>query len=109
MGFTYLGLLLFSIGGMLLLDWRHRLFFWRDARAAAIVTAIAAAGLLAADAAGIAAGLFLRGDGAIATGIVIAPHMPIEEPVFLVFLVLLTAVLYTGSVRILAQRERTAR
>lgn len=104
-GLAYLALLAASIASMLLLDWRHRLFFWRDARAAAIVTVVSVAALLAADAAGIAAGIFLRGDGTIATGLLIAPHLPIEEPIFLVFLVLLTAVVYTGSVRILAGRE----
>ena len=95
---------LVSIASMVLLDWRYALFFWRDARAAAIVTAVAVAALLAADVAGIATGIFLRGDNSIATGILIAPHLPIEEPIFLVFLVLLTAVAYTGTVRILEAR-----
>ena len=105
MGFVYLGALLVSIGCMLLLDRRFRLFFWRDPLAAAIVTAVGTAFFLAWDVFGIAFGIFLRGDGAIATGILLAPELPIEEPVFLVFLVLCTMVLYSGSLRMLAARR----
>jgi len=106
MGFVYLGALLVSIGCTLLLDRRFRLFFWRDPVAAAIVTAVGTAFFLAWDVFGIALGIFLRGDGAIATGILLAPELPIEEPVFLVFLVLCTMVLYSGSLRLLAARRR---
>ena len=105
MGFVYLGALLVSIGCMLLLDRRFRLFFWRDPLAAAIVTTIGTAFFLAWDVFGIALGIFLRGDGAIATGILLAPELPIEEPIFLVFLVLCTMVLYSGSLRMLAARR----
>ena len=100
-GFIYLGCLLVSIGGMLLIDRRFRLFFWRDAAAAALVTLAGTAFLLLWDAAGIASGIFLRGAAPIASGIVLAPELPLEEPVFLVFLVLCTMVLYTGSVKLL--------
>ena len=105
-GFVYLGALLAASGCMLLLDRRFELFFWRDRFAATVVTALGVAFLLAWDFAGIALGIFLRGEATIATGIVIAPEMPIEEPVFLVFLVLCTMVLYTGSARLLAARRR---
>ncbi|WOH19020.1 lycopene cyclase domain-containing protein [Paenarthrobacter sp. GOM3] len=111
MGVLYLGSLLLGIGCMLLLDHRFRLFFWRDATAAATVTAVGVVFLLAWDLAGIGLGIFLRGEGTIATGLLIAPELPIEEPVFLLFLVLCTMVLYTGARRILGraparQRER---
>lgn len=104
-GLLYLGCLLLSIGGMLLLDWRFRLFFWRDAAAAALVTLAGTAFLLLWDAAGIASGIFLRGATPIASGIVLAPELPLEEPVFLVFLVLCTMVLYTGAARMLQARR----
>ncbi|WP_284985118.1 MULTISPECIES: lycopene cyclase domain-containing protein [unclassified Arthrobacter] len=103
MGVLYLGSLLFGIGCMLLLDHRFRLFFWRDATAAAVVTAVGVLFLLAWDLAGIGLGIFLRGEGTIATGLLIAPELPIEEPVFLLFLVLCTMVLYTGAGRILGR------
>lgn len=83
------------------LDFRFRLFFWRDSASAALVTAAGVAFLLLWDAAGIAAGIFLRGSSQAMLGIELAPEMPLEEPFFLVFLVLCTMVLYTGSVRIL--------
>ncbi len=102
-GLVYLTVLLALIGCMLLLDRRFTLFFWRDARAAAIVTVVGVAFLLAWDFAGIALGIFLRGAGEIATGIQLAPEMPLEEPFFLVFLVLVTMVAYTGAARILSR------
>lgn len=111
MGALYLIALLLSLGCMLLLDWRFRLFFWRDAVSALVVTAVGLAFFLVWDIAGIANGIFLRGDAAIATGIVLAPELPLEEPVFLLFLVVCTMVIYTGSARILSRlrEQRRAR
>lgn len=107
--FVYLACLLAGIGCMLLIDHRFRLFFWRDAAAATLVTLAGTAFLLLWDAAGIAAGIFLRGGSGIASGVVLAPELPLEEPVFLVFLVLCTMVLYTGAARLIAHRaERRA-
>jgi lycopene cyclase domain-containing protein len=110
MGILYLATLLVGIACMLLLDFRFRLFFWRHPAAAAVVTIVGVAFLLVWDLAGIALGIFLRGDGTIATGILLAPELPIEEPVFLIFLVLCTMVLYTGAARILERsRDRKNR
>lgn len=108
MGAIYLTALLVSLGCMLLLDWRFRLFFWRDAVTATIVTVVGLAFFLAWDVAGIAAGIFFRGEAAIATGIVLAPELPLEEPLFLVFLVVCTMVLYGGAVRLLTRRRLRA-
>lgn len=104
-GAIYLTALLVSLGCMLLLDWRFRLFFWRDAVAATIVTVVGLAFFLAWDVAGIAARIFFRGEAVIATGIVLAPELPLEEPIFLVFLVVCTMVLYGGAVRVLERRR----
>ncbi len=110
MGIIYLAALATGIACMLLLDFRFRLFFWSDARAALIVTVIGLAFLLAWDIAGIGLGIFLRGDGEIATGILLAPELPIEEPVFLLFLILCTMVIFTGSQRLIdLRRDRVAR
>lgn len=103
MGIVYLAVLLIGTLCMLLLDHRFRLFFWRDARAAAIVTAVGVLFLLGWDLAGIGLGIFLRGEGAIATGVMLGPQLPLEEPVFLLFLVLCTMVLYTGARKMLAR------
>lgn len=109
MGVVYLAALLVSTGCMLLLDRRFRLFFWRDAVAASIVTVVGLAFFLIWDVFGIVTGIFYRGEGAIATGIVLAPEMPLEEPVFLIFLVICTMVVYTGAVRVLARGRRRSR
>ncbi|MFF2842130.1 lycopene cyclase domain-containing protein [Paenarthrobacter sp. NPDC057981] len=101
MGVLYLVSLLLGITCMLLLDHRFRLFFWHNAKAAATVTAVGLLFFLGWDAAGIGLGIFLRGEGNVATGILLAPELPIEEPVFLLFLTLCTMVLYTGARRLL--------
>lgn len=106
MGFVYLGLLLTFLGCMLLLDWRYRLFFWRDWLAAVIVTVAGTAFFLIWDVFGIVLGIFFRGDAVVATGVVLGPEMPVEEPIFLVFLVVCTMVIYTGSARLLSAAAR---
>ncbi|WP_315073722.1 lycopene cyclase domain-containing protein [uncultured Microbacterium sp.] len=109
MGAVYLAALLLSLSCMLLLDWRFRLFFWRDAVSAAVVTAVGLVFFLLWDVAGIANGIFFRGEGAIASGLLLAPELPIEEPVFLVFLVVCTMVIYTGSARVISRRRARRR
>jgi lycopene cyclase domain-containing protein len=106
MGLLYLLLLFVGIGCMLLLDHRFRLFFWHDPAIASLVTALGVGLFLVWDVAGIAAGVFLRGDGAIASGVLLAPELPLEEPVFLIFLVLCTMVVFTGAVRVLGSGGR---
>jgi len=106
MGIVYISLLVVFTGCMLLLDWRFRLFFWRDAVSAAIVTVVGLVFFLIWDAAGIAGGIFFRGESAIATGIVLAPELPLEEPVFLLFLSICTMVIYTGAARLLTRGRR---
>jgi lycopene cyclase domain-containing protein len=105
-GLAYLAALLASSASLLMLDRRFRLFYWRDTRAAAIVTVVGVGALLVADAVGIAAGIFYRGDSPFATGVVLAPELPLEEPVFLWFLVLCTMTLYGGALRIREARAR---
>lgn len=108
MGVVYLAALLLSLGCMLLLDWRFRLFFWRDAVSAAVVTAVGLVFFLIWDIAGIANGIFFRGDGMIATGLVLAPELPLEEPIFLLFLVVCTMIIYAGAERVLTRRREQA-
>ena len=100
MGVVYLAALFGGIVSMLLIDHRFKLFFWHDPKSASVVTIVGLVVLLLWDFAGIHLGIFFRGDGQIATGIVLAPELPIEEPVFLIFLILCTMVLYTGIARV---------
>lgn len=105
MSLLYLGALLVSLAAMLAIDARHRLFFWRDARSAVVVTVTGLAFFLAWDAAGIRLGIFFRGPGTVATGITLAPQLPLEEPVFLVLLVVCTMIVHNGVARLLAIRR----
>ena len=99
-GFAYLAALAISIAGMVALDWRHKLFFWRDRRRASIVLITGVIFFLIWDLFGIGLGIFFRGSGEFMTGLVIAPELPIEEVFFLTLLSYLTMNLYgafTGS------------
>lgn len=93
---AYLGLLLISEAGMITLDVRYRLFWAANWRRAAMVHVAMVVFFLVWDLAGIAAGVFFRGDGQWLTGILIAPELPLEEVVFLTFLTHLTMVLVLG-------------
>ncbi|GAB3281366.1 lycopene cyclase domain-containing protein [Microbacterium lacusdiani] len=86
----YLAILLLLLGCMVLVDRRWRLAFWRDSRRATVVLIVGVALLLVADVVGIALGVFHLSTTWVMTGVVLGPEMPIEEPVFLVFLVYLT-------------------
>ena len=91
---TYLGLLLFSLAGLGLLDWHRRLAVFADAGRALLSIGIAVVFFLAWDAAGIGLGIFSRGDVSYMTGVELWPEMPVEEPVFLVLLTYVTLVLW---------------
>lgn len=104
MSLLYLACLLLSLGAMVLLDARFRLVFWRDARRAAIVLVVGLLFFLAWDAAGIALGVFARGDSPILTGVDLAPELPLEEVFFLLFLCYLTLVLISGARALLDRR-----
>lgn len=107
----YLGTLLFVIGCMALLDWRHRLFFFRRPVAATVVMVAGMVYFLGWDLWAIDLGIFLHRDSELMTGIMLAPELPLEEAFFLFFLSYLTMVLFTGLVQLLTWRagrhERT--
>lgn len=105
MSVLYLAALLASIAGVAALDARWRLFLWHRPRAALLVIAVGTAFLLAWDVAGIASGIFFRGENPWSTGIVLATHLPLEEPVFLAFLCQLTMTVHAGADRMLSRRR----
>ena len=105
MSLAYTASLLLSIGGMAVLDHRHRLFFFHDARRAAVVLVAGVAFLLVWDLVGVGLGLFFRGQTPYMTGILLAPELPIEEIGFLTLLSYLTMNLYAGFSRWSASRE----
>jgi lycopene cyclase domain-containing protein len=82
---TYL-ILLFAAGACLaVVDWKFRLCFWRSPGPASAVVAAGVGLFLAWDAVAIAAGVFLHGASPFMTGVLLAPELPLEEPVFLAF------------------------
>lgn len=107
MGVLYLCALLISIGGMVTLDVRFRLFVFAGAPLRAVVVLVTGvAFFLVWDLFGIGLGVFFRGETAFMTGLVIAPELPVEEVFFLLLLCYLTMVLFCGARRMLAAAGR---
>ncbi|GAA2969788.1 lycopene cyclase domain-containing protein [Microbacterium terrae] len=104
----YLVAILASAAGIAALDARWRLAAWRAPGRTAAAVAIGTAFFLVWDAVGIATGVFVKGDSPLLLGIDLAPHLPLEEPVFLAFLCYLALVAYGGAARI-ADRSRERR
>jgi lycopene cyclase domain-containing protein len=107
LGFAYLLALLVSLTGMVVLDRRFGLFFWRAPRTAAVVLAAGVLFFLAWDLIGISAGIFYRGETAFMTGWQVAPELPVEEIFFLTFLCYLFMNALQGA-RMLLERRRPA-
>jgi len=100
----YLLCLLVSAGGLILLDARFRLAFWATPGRSAAAVGAGLVFFLAWDAVGIATGVFVKGDSPLLVGLDLAPHLPVEEPVFLAFLCYLALLVHAA-----VQRRLTAR
>lgn len=106
MGLTYLAALAVSLLGMVVLDRRFTLFFWADARRAAVVLAAGVGTFLLWDLLGIGLGVFFRGQTPYMTGLLLAPELPVEEVLFLTLLCYLTMNVFAGVSRVLAAGVR---
>ncbi len=95
--FAYLVALAVALTGMVLLDRRFGLFFWRDARRAGIVLVTGVVFFLVWDLGGILLGIFFRGQTDFMTGLLIGPELPIEEVFFLTLLCYNTMNAYTAA------------
>lgn len=109
MSLIYLGALLISIAGMVVLDLRFKLFFAAAPLRATIVYVVGMAFFLAWDVAGISLGIFFRGNPGLLTGVLIAPELPLEELFFLTLLIYTIMNSYAAALRGLssARRSRT--
>jgi len=105
MTFAYLGALLFSLTGMVLLDRRFRLSFWRRPVVSAASMATAVVFLLIWDLAGVANGIFFRGESSWMTGVQVAPEVPLEELFFLTLLSYVTLNTFGVSQKWLSSRH----
>jgi lycopene cyclase domain-containing protein len=97
MGFVYLAALLVSLFGMVTLDRRFRLFFWRDVPRAAVTLLVGVVFFLIWDVVGIDLGIFFRGETSFMTGVLVATELPLEEVFFLALLCYLTMNLLAGA------------
>ena len=104
MQFAYLAGLIFSIIGLGLFDWRFKLGFSTNKKAAALATLLPLIFFLIWDGAGIALGIFFRGETSHLTGILVAPELPIEELFFLFLLNYTTLTIFIAVKRIVAKR-----
>ena len=107
MGPLYLLGLLVSLTGMVVLDRRFGLFFARDARRATVVFLAGLLFFLAWDFAGIATGVFFRGETAVLSGVLLAPELPLEEPFFLALLVYSAMNLFGAAELVSARRAKS--
>lgn len=96
----YLLALLFSIGGLALLDHRFKLAFWRDARRTAKTLGVGILLFLIWDALGIGLGIFIHGNGSYSLPFRLAPEFPLEEIFFLLLLCYSALLLYLGGRKI---------
>lgn len=106
MSFVYLIALLISLAGMVVLDLRFVLFFWRNWRRATIVLAAGLAFFLWWDSLGVADNIFFPGSSSYVTGWMLAPGIPIEELFFLALLCYLTMNLFEFVSRLVAKFYR---
>ncbi|MBW1639786.1 lycopene cyclase domain-containing protein [Microbacterium resistens] len=106
MSLVYAAALLGSGACIGLLDARFRLAFARTPIRTGVLLAVGVAFFLAWDLVGIATGVFRHLDSRWATGILVAPELPVEELLFVAFLCYLTLVLLGGARR-LAERRAT--
>lgn len=101
----YLAAILISLAGIVVLDVRFRLALPVAPGRTIASALIGVAFFLAWDAVGIATRSFAKGDSALFVGVDLAPELPLEEPVFLLFLCYLALVLWAAALRILERRR----
>jgi lycopene cyclase domain-containing protein len=101
----YLSALLVSLLGLVGLDRRHKLVFFRDWVAGSVSIAVGVAFFLIWDLFGIANGIFFRGDTVGLTGLLLAPELPLEEVLFLTLLCYSTLEVFIGLGRFVHGRR----
>ena len=104
MQYAYLLGLLFSIIGLGLFDWKFKLGFSTNKKTATLATLLPLIYFLLWDGAGIALGIFFRGETSHLTGILVAPELPLEELFFLFLLNYTTLTIFIAVKRVLAKR-----
>lgn len=101
---SYLVILLLSLIGLYLLDKTHKLAFTVDAKKSLLSMLPAFVLFVIWDIAGIATGVFFRGENTLLTGLQILPEFPVEEIFFLALLCYSTLIAFTWIRKILKPR-----
>lgn len=99
MNFAYIAVLAFSLLGVGAIDFRSRIALFVYPLRTALTLAIGVAFFLIWDFTGIALGVFFVGKTEYITGLMLAPEVPIEEPLFLLLLCYCALLLYIGFSR----------
>ncbi len=102
----YLGAILFSLTGMMLIDWKYSLALRVAPVRTVVAVLVGTAFFLAWDLVGIVTGVFVKGESPLFVGVVLAPHLPLEEVFFLLFLSYLAVVMFAVFERRAAARGR---
>lgn len=102
---VYLGAILFSLAGMIAIDLKFGLAPRTAPGRTALAVGLGTAFFLAWDAVGIVTGIFVKGDSPLFVGIDLAPHLPLEEVFFLLFLSYLALVLWSVFERTRGSRD----
>jgi lycopene cyclase domain-containing protein len=92
--FFYIVILLFSVTGIVLADWRYKLAFFLDFKASVLAIGLSALLLLCFDIAGIVIGIFTTNQIYVSGWYFVTPNLPIEEFIFLFLLGYVTIVVY---------------
>jgi lycopene cyclase domain-containing protein len=105
----YLLALCISLAGLVGLDRKYQLVFFRDWLAGAISVAAGVAFFLTWDLFGISSGIFFRGETRGLTGLMVAPELPLEEVFFLTLLCYSTLEVFLALGRFVhGRRDRKA-
>jgi lycopene cyclase domain-containing protein len=101
---SYLAILVLSLVGLYLLDRTHKLAFTVDPKRAFLAMVPAFIVFMIWDIAGIALGIFFRGNNTLLTGIQVFPEFPVEEIFFLALLCYSTLIALTWISKVLNKR-----
>ena len=94
MNWLYLAALLISFSGMVVIDRRYNLAFFKDRKRTSLTLLVSVGVFILWDIAGIALGIFYSGNSPYTSKLYLGPEFPIEELVFLTFLTYFTLVMY---------------
>src|SRR3954467_11604810 len=107
-GWTYLTTLVLGLACMVATDRRWRLVLWADPVRGVVVLSAGMAVFVAWDLAALHLDLYQPGDSTVATGVEVAPGLPVEELFFIGFLCYLSLVLHR-LINLLLERQRGRR